>query len=281
MKIGISAESTIDLPKDLLEKFDIHTTPFTILLDEEVKLDGEISPTEIFEFVKKTKVLPKTSAVNEAQYLEHFTSLLKTYDAVVHVTLSSSMSCAYENAKKASEKLENVFVVDSKSLSTGIALLAIYGQKLAQKGKSPEQIVQTLEAKVPSVQASFVLEKLDYLYKGGRCSSLSFFGANLFKIKPQIIVKNGKMGSYHKYRGTMEKVVSDYCRDTLKEFNTPDLDTAFVTYTTASDEMINIAQSALKEYGFKNIYTTKAGATISSHCGEHTLGILYINSKNE
>lgn len=281
MKIAISAESTIDMPKDLLEKFDIHTTPFTILLGETVQLDGEVSPTEIFDFVKKTKILPKTSAVNETQYLEHFTNILKSYDAVVHFTLSSSMSCAYENAKKASEKLQNVYIVDSKSLSTGIALLAIYAQKLAQKGTSPEQIVQKLEAKVPSVQASFVLEKLDYLYKGGRCSSLSYFGTNLFKIKPQIIVKNGKMGSYHKYRGTMEKVVKDYCRDTLKEFNTPDLDTAFVTYTTASDEMLSIAQSALKEYGFKNVYTTKAGGTISSHCGENTLGILYINSKDE
>lgn len=280
MKIAISAESTIDLPKELLTKYDIHTVPFTILLGDEAKLDGEVHPQEIFDYVKKTKILPKTSAVNEAQFNEHFAKLLETYDAIVHISLSSCISCAYENAVRASKNFSNVYIVDSKSLTTGIALLSIYAQKLAKIGLKPEDIAKKLEEKVPSVQASFVLEKLDYLYKGGRCSSLALFGANLFKIKPQIIVKNGKMGSYHKYRGTMEKVVREYCQDTLKEFNTPELDVAFVTYTVASDEMVSIAVDALKNAGFKNIYTTHAGGTISSHCGENTLGILYINSKD-
>lgn len=280
MKIAISSESTIDLTKELLEKYEIHSIPFTILLGEEMGLDGDVSPREIFDFVEKTKVLPKTSAVNEEQFKSHFEKLLQSYDAVIHISLSSDMSSAYANAKSVSQSFKNVFVIDSKSLSTGIALLAIYAQKLAKIGLKPEEIVKKVEAKVPYVQASFVLKKLNYLYKGGRCSSLAYFGANLLGIKPQIIVKNGKMGSYHKYRGTMEKVVKDYCQDTLKEFNNPDLDVAFVTYTVATDEMIENAVNALKQAGFKNIYITTAGATISSHCGEYTLGILYINSKD-
>lgn len=280
MKIAISAESTIDMPKELLEKYDIHTVPFTILLGEDMALDGEIMPQEIFDYVEKTKVLPKTSAVNEEQYIEHFSKLLENYDAIIHFSLSSEISSAFSNAKKASEKFSNVFVVDSRSLSTGIALQAIYAQKLARLGVKVEEIVKKVEAKVPYTQASFVLKKLNYLYKGGRCSSLAYFGANLLGIKPQIIVKDGKMGSYHKYRGTMEKVVKEYCADTLKEFNTPDTDVAFVTYTIATDEMVNEAVSALKNAGFKTIYTTHAGATISSHCGEYCLGILYINNKD-
>lgn len=280
MKIAISAESTIDMPKELLEKYDIHTVPFTILLGEDMALDGEIMPQEIFDYVEKTKVLPKTSAVNEEQYIEHFSKLLENYDAIIHFSLSSEISSAFSNAKKASEKFSNVFVIDSRSLSTGIALQAIYAQKLARLGVKVEEIVKKVEAKVPYTQASFVLKKLNYLYKGGRCSSLAYFGANLLGIKPQIIVKDGKMGSYHKYRGTMEKVVKEYCADTLKEFNTPDTDVAFVTYTIATDEMVNEAVSALKNAGFKTIYTTHAGATISSHCGEYCLGILYINNKD-
>ena len=280
MKIAISAESTIDMPKELLEKYDIHTVPFTILLGEEMAFDGEITPQKIFDYVDKTKVLPKTSAVNEEQYLEHFGKLLESYDAIIHISLSSEMSSAFSNAKKASEKFNNVYVIDSRSLSTGIALQAIYAQKLARLGVKVEEIVKKVEAKVPYTQASFVLKKLNYLYKGGRCSSLAYFGANILGLKPQIIVKNGKMGSYHKYRGTMEKVVREYCADTLKEFNTPDTDVAFVTYTIATDEMVNEAVTALKNAGFKTIYTTHAGATISSHCGEYCLGILYINSKD-
>lgn len=277
MKIAISAESTIDLPKELLEKYDIHTVPFTILLGDKLELDGELPPTEIFEFVNQSKILPKTSAVNEEQYKEHFNKILKDYDAIIHFSLSSEMSSAYQNAVRASENYENVYIIDTRSLSTGIAVQAIYAKKLVDQGLAFDVIVKKVEEIIPHTQASFVLKRLDYLYKGGRCSSLAYFGANLLGLKPQIIVKDGKMGSYHKYRGTMQKVVADYCRDTLAEFNTPNLDVAFITYSTATDEMISVAETALKNAGFKNIYKTLAGATISSHCGESCLGILYIN----
>lgn len=280
MKIAVSAESTIDMPKELLEKYDIKTVPFTILLGDKLGLDGEITPTEIFEFVNANKVLPKTSAVNEEQYKEFFANILKDYDAIIHFSLSSEMSSAYQNAVKAGKQFANIHIVDTRSLSTGIALQAIYARKLVDQGLSFDDVVKKSEETVPFTQASFVLKRLDYLFKGGRCSSLAYFGANLLGLKPQIIVKDGKMGSHHKYRGTMQKVVADYCKDTLAEFNTPNKDVAFITYSSATEEMINAAETALKNAGFKTIYKTLAGATVSSHCGEYCLGILYINKED-
>ena len=278
MKIAISAETTIDMPKELLEKYNIHTTPFTILLGEDVRLDGDLKSDEIFEFVQKTKVLPKTSAINEFQYTEHFGKLLENYDAVVHIALSSEISSACSNAKAAASKMQNIYVVDSRSLSTGIALLAIYASKLASNGKiAAAEIAKLVADRTPFVQASFIVERLDYLHKGGRCSSIALLGANLLKIRPQIVVKDGKMQSAKKYRGNIDKVIEDYSKDVIEQFNNPDLSVAFVTYTTATEGMISAARKALEAKGFKEIYETRAGATISSHCGEHTLGILYIN----
>lgn len=277
MKIAITAESTCDLPEELLKKYDIKIIPFTVILGDNEYKDGEITPPDIFDFVNKTKVLPKTSAVNYEQYKEFFSGLLKDYDAVVHFSLSSGISSACSNAKKVAEELKNVYVVDSLSLSTGIALLAINARLLANNGVDAKTIAETMEKRVPHVQASFVIKRLDYLYKGGRCSALALFGANLFKIRPQIILKDGKMGVHKKYRGNMDKVVASYCKDCLNEFNTPDLNVAFITYTTATPEMVEAAKIALTERGFKQIYETHAGATITSHCGENTLGILYLN----
>ncbi len=278
MKIAISAETTIDMPSELLKKYSIHTTPFTILLGEDVRLDGDLKSDEIFEFVQKTKVLPKTSAINEFQYTEHFEKLLENHDAVVHISLSSEISSACSNAKAAASKMQNIYIVDSRSLSTGIGLLAIYASKLASNGKiAAAEIAKLVADRAPYVQASFIVERLDYLHKGGRCSSIALLGANLLKIRPQIVVKDGKMQSAKKYRGNIDKVIEDYSKDVIEQFNNPDLSVAFVTYTTATEGMIAAARKALEEKGFKEIYETRAGATISSHCGEHTLGILYIN----
>lgn len=278
MKIAISAESTIDLPKELLEKYNISTIPFSVILGDKEYLDGqEISPADIFKFVEENKSLPKTSAINQEQYSSYFKNLLKSYDAVIHICLSSQISSACSHAQKVAREFDNVYIVDSKSLSTGIALLAIYARQLAEKGLSAQDVWQKTCARVDNVQASFVIKKLDYLYKGGRCSALSYFGANLMQIRPQIILKDGKMGVHRKYRGNMDKVIENYCKDTLEEFNNPDLSVAFVTYTTATSQMVENAKNALKERGFKQIYETVAGGTITSHCGEYTLGILYLN----
>ncbi len=278
MKIKITAESTIDLPKELLEEYNISTLPFTVILGDNEYKDGDITSSDIFAFVEEHKILPKTSAINEAQYTEFFTEMKKEYDAIVHITLSSKISSANQNAVAASKNFENVYVIDSKSLSTGIALLAIYASKLVSEGKlTAQEIAEKVAARVPSVQASFVIKKLDYLYKGGRCSALALVGSKFLKIRPQILLEDGAMGVHKKYMGKMEGAISKYVDDCLEEFNNPDLSVAFITYTTATEEMIESARLALRAKGFKTIYETTAGATITSHCGENTLGILYIN----
>lgn len=277
MKIAISCESTCDLSKELLQKFDIQIIPYSVILGDEILVDDENVPAKIFEYVEKTGVLPKTSAINEADYEEYFKKLLKSYDAVVHITLSGGITSAVTNAKSVASKLKNVFVVDSRSLSTGIGLLAIYARKLAESGKQANEIAKLVEEKVPNVQASFVVDRLDYLYKGGRCNALALFGANLLKLHPQIVLAGGLMKPAKKYRGKMEKVVENYSKDTLSEFDKPDKTLAFITHTTATEGMVKAARTALENAGFENIYETTAGGTITSHCGENVLGILYIN----
>ena len=277
MKICISAESTIDMPKNLLEAYDIHTIPFTVLLGEKSGFDGEITPTEIFDYVDKTGVLPRTSAINEFHFTEYFNELLKEYDVVIHFSLSSEISSACNNAMNAANALKGVYVVDSRSLSTGIALEAIYATKLVKEGLKPEEIIEKVKARIPHNQTSFVLATVDYLHKGGRCSSLAKLGALLFRIRPQIIMADGKMSPGKKYSGKQLQCVENYVRDTLEEFNNPDKSIVFVTHSMATPDMVEAAKRQLKEKGFENIVETTAGATISSHCGPKCLGILYLN----
>ena len=173
MKIALSSESTCDLPKNLLKEYDISILPFSVILGDEIVEDDETVPARIYEFVEKTKKLPKTSAINEETYKEYFQNLLKTHDAVIHIGLSSGLSCSNANANKAAEALNNVYIIDSKSLSTGLALLCLYARELIDAGEKPEVIAEKLNARVPNIQASFVVERLDYLYKGGRCNKLA------------------------------------------------------------------------------------------------------------
>ncbi len=281
MKIAISAESTIDLPKNMLEEFDIRIVPFTLILGETSALDGEVHAQELFDYVKKTNSLPKTSAVNQYQFEEHFQKLFdEGYDAIIHFSLSSKISSACQNTIQAAKKFQNVYVIDTLALSTAIALQAIYARKLTLKGLSPEEIVKKVMERLPMVQTSFVLETVNYLYKGGRCSALAMFGANLLHIKPKIIMKDGSMTSTHKYRGNMMKVVMNYVEDTLKEASTPDRSLVFITYSSAPDDVVNAVKERLLKEGFKRVEPTQAGATITCHCGPNTLGILYYNDSD-
>ena len=278
MKIAISVESTVDLSKELIKQYNLEMIPFTVLLGETAYQDGDITSQDIFDFVAKEKVLPRTSAINDFQYREYFDELLaKGYDAIIHISLSSEISSSYSHAVQTATKYDNVFIIDSRSLSTGIALLAIYAAKLRDKGLKPQEIVEKVTARIPYVQASFVIQTLEYLHKGGRCSGLLRFGATILRIKPQIIVSDGKMAPAKKYIGRKTQVIAGYCKDTLEQFANPDLSVAFVTHTQATPEMVAVAIEALKNRGFKTIYETNAGATITSHCGPQTLGILFIN----
>ena len=199
-------------------------------------------------------------------------------DHVIHFSLSSGISSSCEHAKIAADKFEGkVDVIDTKSLSTGIALQAEYACRLREKGASPEEIVKALTARVPFDQTSFSLESVNYLYKGGRCSALAAMAANVLGLKPEIYVKDGKMGPGKKYRGPMKKVVLNYVEDTLAEYNNPDREICFVTYSTAPEDVVEAVVERVKQAGFRRVYATTAGATISCHCGPHCLGILYFN----
>ena len=278
MKIAITSDSTIDLTKELLQEYDIKILPLQFTLGDNVYRDGDLTNEQIFEFVNNGGALPKTSAENAEGFKEFFTEILKEYDAIIHFDISSDISSTFNNARIASLEFDGkVEVIDSKNLTTGIALLAIYARKLTKTESDIKVIAEKVRERIPYVQTSFVVERLDYLHKGGRCSSVALLGANLLKIRPQIVLKDGKMGSAKKFRGPMPMVVSKYCTETFAEFNNPDKSVIFITYSSATPEMIEAAYNVVNQQGFKTVYETKAGGIVSSHCGENTLGIIYIN----
>ena len=277
MKIAISLDSACDISAEIKAEYDFKVVPFGVTMGDRFFYDGEVDTLEIFEYADKNSVLPKTNAVNEEAFKEHFAKILEDNDAIIHFDISSDMSSAYQNAVNAAKQFKNVYIIDSRTLSTGITLEAIYAKKLALSGKSPEEIVEAVKARIPFVQASFVIERLDYLYRGGRCSSLAYFGANLLKLRPEIEVVGGKMKSTAKFRGKMTDVIKSYCEKTLAKYDEPDKSVIFITHSKATEEMVEEAKKVVKNYGFEKVYETTAGCTVSSHCGKNTLGILYIN----
>ena len=283
MKIALSCESSADLNKEMYEKYKINVVPFSIILGSDLILDLDGAPQKIFDFVAKTKILPKTSAVNQEQYKEHFTNLLKNYDAIIHISLSSKLSCANSNAILVAKEIgeDKVKVIDSFSLSTGISLLLLYARKLIDNGGELDEIVKKVEKRIPHLQVSFIANNLEYLYKGGRCGTLAYYSANLLKIKPKISVENGVMLSSKKFFGLFPKILEKYFEDVMQKYNTPDLENVFITYSTAPEQVIKSLQEKLKLRGFKNILLTRAGGTISSHCGPECLGVLYLNDGND
>jgi DegV family protein with EDD domain len=278
MNIALSAETTVDLQEDLLTKYQIATVPYTLMFGEKAQFDGVVVGKDLFKYTNETGKLAKTSCVNLAQFQAHFRKLLEQHDYVIHFSLSSEMSASYANAVQAAKEFSGkVAVMDSRTLSTGIALQSIYARKLIDAGYPLDEVVKRVNARIPATQASFGLEAVNYLYKGGRCSALSALGANILHIRPQIIVKDGKMISGKKFRGPMEKWVMDYVETTLQEFNNPDYDEVFITYSSAPDNVVQMVRERLEKAGFKHIMNTYASGTVSCHCGPHTLGILYFN----
>jgi len=278
MQIALSAETTVDVQQDLLDFYSISTVPYTLMFGDKAQFDGVVVGEDLFKFTEATGKLAKTSCVNLTQFQEHFKKLLAKADYVIHFSLSSEMSASYSNAVQASKDYPGkVFVIDSRTLSTGIALQCIYAKKLIDAGKDVNEVVRLVKERIPATQASFGLEAVNYLYKGGRCSAMAALGANILHIRPQIIVKEGKMISGKKFRGPMEKWVMDYVETTLQEFNNPDYEEVFITYSSAPKEVVDLVRERLKKAGFKHIMNTYASGTVSCHCGPHTLGILYFN----
>lgn len=279
MAIKICCDSSADLGKQFYKDHNVGVMPYIVVLGDQNYRDGEdISVEEIFEYTNKTKQLPKTAALNEFIFKEFFE---KNYseDGLIYFNLSSQITSTYQNATLASKHFEKVYVVDSCSLSSGEGMLVKYACELAENGASCEEIIEKVENRKKSVQASFILDRLDYLYKGGRCNSLQLLGANLLKLHPSIIVtKEGKMVMNRKYRGKMPEIVKKYIDDTLVEFNNPDLSFCFITHTALTDQaIIDNAIETAKAHGFKEVFETTASSTISCHCGRNTLGILYFN----
>lgn len=285
MKIIINSDSSCDLSEELLKKYDIKTIPFRITLgDREYTDKVDIDNKTIFEYVKANKILPKTSAINEYDFEEHFNKLRDDdkNTAIIHFSISSKISSVYDHATACANRMKNIFVIDSRSLSTGVGLQAIYASVLRDKGLSAEEIVEKVVSRRDKVQASFVIDKMDYLAKGGRCPSIAAFGANLLGLKPSIRLTDGKMGKDKLYRGKIDKVFANYVADTLAKYNTYDDNIIFITYSSAPQEMIDGAIQYIRDNTtFKNIYCTTAGSTVASHCGPNTIGILYYNGLDE
>lgn len=278
-KIIITTDSTSDLSPELIEKYDIKVLPLNIVSDTESKKDGiEIKAKDVFEYQKKTGKLLKTAAANIAEWGDFFDSLPEN-DGVVNFTISSQMSSTFTNARLAAEDREEVYSIDSQNLSTGIGLLILTACDLRDQGFSAKEIYEKIEELKPYVRSSFVIDTLEFLYKGGRCSALAALGANLLKLKPCIEVSDGKMGVAKKYRGKITDVIPKYIQDKLADFDKINPDKVFITHTMDDENMYivdEMVEYIRNNYGFKNIYTSTAGCTVSVHCGPNTLGILYI-----
>lgn len=277
MSYKITCESSADLNQDTYKKLGIPVMPFNITLGDKTFKDFEVSTEELFDYADKNKTLPVTSAFNEYDYDEFFKKE-NTEDGLIHFCIGSKISSTYNNALKAAENHKNVYVIDSMSLSSGMGLEVLFAIELRKNGTPIEKAVEIINNRRDSVQISFVIDNLTYLHKGGRCSTLSMLGANLLKLRPSILLSNGRMVVGKKYSGKMHSVVAKYITDTLNEFNNPDPKLCFITYSTATPEMLSTAHNTLEEYGkFKKIEETRTGCTVSTHCGPNTLGVIYYN----
>ncbi len=279
MKVKIISDSTCDLSAELIEKYDIEVLPLAVSLGDRTGKDGvDIKPEDIYSYVSESGNLPKTSALNVADYEEAFRKWTEQGYGVVHFNISTGFSCSHQNALIAAEDFDNVFVVDSKNLSTGQGLLVIHGAIMAQTGSSAEEIYKACTELTSKVEASFVLDKLEYLHKGGRCSAVAALGANLLKLKPCIEVRDGSMEVGKKYRGKIGSVMLDYVTERLSGRDDLCLDRIFLTHTKCDPEDIEAVRLKILELqpGFKEILNTVAGSTITTHCGPGTMGILFI-----
>lgn len=280
-KILITADSPCDLPQAILQERDICLTPLSVTLGDRSYRDAlDITPAGIYDYVAKTGVLPKTSAVPVGQYLDLFTQCTKDGGHVVHISLSSGISSSYQNAVTAAGEFENVHVVDSHSLCHGFGLLVLKAADLRDMGLPAEKIAEQIARLTSKVSATFVLNDLEYLYKGGRCSGLTRLGANLLGIKPMIAVDpvTGTLDVEKKYRGKIESVYRAYAADRLKESGQMDKTRVFIANSGGvSQDTIDYVKGLFEAAGgFEEIITAEAGCIICSHCGPKTFAVFYL-----
>ena len=282
--VKIISDSTCDLSQELLEKYNVEIVPLHILLGEQEYEDGRsITPDAIYEWSDVNGVTPKTSAAGIDQVIETYRPHIENGDEIVIFSISSDMSTTYNVMRMAAAELEaedKIYVVDSANLSTGVGLQVIEAAIMAQEGKSAEEIVAHIEDISPRVRASFVVDTLTYLHRGGRCSGVAALAGGMLKLHPKIVVEAGKMKPEEKFRGKMSKVVMDYVKTMEEDLKKAEKKRVFITHSGSEPEIIDAVRAYLEELNyFDEILETRAGCVVSSHCGPGTLGVLYIEGK--
>ena len=276
-KIKITCDSTCDLSTDLYERYHVSVMPMSVVMGDRLCRDGvDVEAKELFSYVEKTGKLPTTSAISVGEYEDFFRPFVEDGYEVVHINLSSELSSSHQNARIAAQEAGNVYIVDSRSLSTGSGHLVILAAELASAGYDGAYIAKALDDMKGHLDVSFVLQTLDYLHKGGRCSGMARFGANMLKLRPEIVMEDGKLHVGRMYRGSMEKTILDYVRGRLSEDKEVNYDRIFVTHSGVPREIVDKVISLVKELRpFEEVIETVAGSTISCHCGPDCLGVLF------
>ena len=278
MSIRITTDSTCDLGAEIAKR-DIGVMPLSVILGGEAYRDGvNITPQDIFDYVDKTGILPKTAAPSIGDYEEFFAKYVDAGDTVVHFNISVKSSSSYNYAVEAAKRFgKKVFVVDSMALSSGQGLMVMKACDFLEQGMSAKEIAEKSAALAPKINTSFVPDRLDYLYKGGRCSRMAMYGANLLKIHPLIEMQDGQLYAGKKYRGPMEKCIANYIADLKVQYPSYDKTRAFITHSTAEESIVEVARQKVKElFDFDEVIETIAGSVITGHCGKNTLGVLFI-----
>ena len=281
--VKVMSDSTSDLGKELLERYDVDVLPLHIILGDQEYLDGKnITPDEIYAWSEANQTTPKTSAPAISDAADLMRPYLDQGMEIVCFSISEDMSASAGVMRMAAEALgceDRVFVINSANLSTGIGLLVIEAAIMAKEGKSAAEIVQAIDVLKPRVRASFVVDTLEYLHRGGRCSGVAAFFGTALKLHPEIVVENGKMHPSRKYRGRMSKVMMSYVKDREASIKNAKKDRIFITHSGCEDTMIHEVRAYLESLNvFDEILVTRAGGVISSHCGPGTLGVLYIEN---
>ncbi len=279
MTIKITADSTCDLGKEQAARFGVAIMPLTVVLGDEVFHDGvDITPQDIFDYVSKTGILPKTGAPSIDDYVEFFKEQLKTADAVIHINISRLASSSHDNAAVAAKKFKGkVFAVDSMALSTGQGLLCVKACDLAAEDRKPAEIVRILEELRHRINTSFVPDRLDYLHKGGRCSLAAMLGAKVLKLHPMIDMKDGRLYAKKKYMGGLERCLTNYLKDLKESYPAYDRARCFITHSNCERETVEKVRAQVESmFDFDEIIETVAGCVVTGHCGKNTLGVLFI-----
>lgn len=278
--IVLCADSTCDLSPDLIEKYNVHILPLHVNLDGNTYSDGvDITPDDIYAVYREKKILPTTAALNMDEFMEFTRPFIEAGNDVICITIGSALSATYNNCRLAALETPGLYAIDSNNLSTGFGHVVIAAAERIAAGMPAEQIVEEVQALTQKVDASFVVDNLEFLHKGGRCSAVAMLGANVLKLKPCIVVntEGGKMGVDKKYRGTLERCLEEYVGDRLADPDSICTDRIFITHSGISEERIALVKAAVeKRMHFDEILITRAGCTISSHCGPNTLGILFL-----